>query len=354
MSGSTEEHPARERRGRVQAPSVAAMKQVGIELTRLAREVAEGVFEHVGPSTSQAREARLNKLLSDMECGLILPDQTIEPIALRQGKAAIAEKRDHHADRALRQAAAVRHIYLKILSPETSPFINAGDESLVNTFQRMQSALLEAQRHLTALDILKNLEGKHYSQRASKGGHAKPRPASEQDQETLLGVMIKNMLYNDPDAIKRTQGGLAEVAHQWAERIFRLNREFQFLDIKSLGRLQSEIHSLLLKRLKAGQGFSDLSIQRHVMATQLRGRYDAFDSEDTARIKAELSYERGFREGAQELLAYLLEKRFGDLPDAAQDMIRAMDRVDDLQRPLDRLLDAASWQDVLRESESPS
>lgn len=356
MSDSTEEHPMGERRGRVQTPSSAVMNQVGIELTRLAREVAEGVFEHMGPRTSQDREARLNELLSDMEWGLIPLDETIEPIALRQGKAAIAEKREHHADRALRQAAAVRHIYLKILSPEISPLINAGDESLIYTFKRMQSALLEAQRHLTALDILKNLEGKHYSQRASKGGHAKPRPVSERDQETLLGVMIKNMLYNDPDAIKRAQSRSAQLAQEWAQRIFKANREFQYLNIASLDQLQTVVHTLLLnhrRRLETGKDASKQYILRR-LSGQLRQPRDAFHDEDTVYIEAELAGEKRFLEGIQSVLAYLLEVKFGELPCEALDAIRDMDSVNDLQTCFDILPETASWQDVLQARASAS
>ncbi|MBY6207464.1 MULTISPECIES: hypothetical protein [Halomonas] len=348
----SDKSPRGERSRRALADTAVAMRWAGNELTGHAWQVVERVFEHQGLSSAQERDARIDELFADMESGGFRPSEAVEPIALSQGKVALKEQRERHADLALRQAVAVRYEYQRGLSPLTAPGMGAFDSSLQHAFQRMQSSLLEAQRHLAALDILKNLEGKHYSQRARKGGHTRARPASEQDQQALLAVMIKGMLYNDPGAIKRAQHNAEAVAHEWAVRIYELNRDFHILDIITRDKLEAEILTLLLKRLKAGQDVRDRHIHRRVMARQLRQRRDAFRSDGAARMEAELVHERGFREGVQGVLVYLLEDRFGELPDEAVEAIRATHHVDDLQACLDWLPEAVSWQAVLQARET--
>jgi hypothetical protein len=329
------------------------MRWAGNELVGHAGQVVERVFEHLGLVDAQERDTRINQLFADMESDGFRPSEAIEPIALSQGKVALKEQRERHADLALRQAVAVKKEYQN-LSPMTAPGMGSLDSSLQFSFQRMQSCLLEAQRHLAALDILKNLEGKHYSQRARKGGHARSRPASEQDQQALLAVMVKNMLYKNAAAVKRAQSRAEAVAHEWAVRIYEFNCKFQILNISSIDDLQVDIHTLLLKLLKAGQDVSDRNIHRRVMARQLMQSRDAFRSEETVRIESELIHTRGFIEGVQRTLVYLLEERFGALPDEAVDAIKAIHSVDELQACLDRLPEAVSWQAVLQEPELTS
>ncbi|RUR29730.1 hypothetical protein ELY33_12360 [Vreelandella andesensis] len=224
-----------------------AMRWAGDELTGHAWHVTERVFEHLGVSDAEERNARLDELFADLECGNYRPDEAGEPIALRQGQVALQQQRDHHADQALRQAVSVQYEYRRGLSPMTASGMGAFDSSLKRSFQLMQSRLLEAQRHLTALDILNNLEGKHYSLRAHKGGSKRIRPASEQEHQVLLAVMVKNMLYNEPEAINRHKGNLDALAAEWAQKLFKLNNEYQILDI-SCEQLQVDIHTFLLKR----------------------------------------------------------------------------------------------------------
>lgn len=269
-----EKSPIGERRRRALTDTAVAMRWAGSELTGHAWQVVERIFEHQGLSDTHERDARIDELFADMESGGFRPSEAMEPIALSQGKVALKEQRERHADLALRQAVAVRYEYRRVLSSLTAPGMGAFDSSLQHAYQRMQAYLLEAQRHLAALDILTNLEGKHYSQRARKGGHNRARPASEQDQQALLAVMIKGMLYNDPGAYKRAQHNVETVAHEWTLRIYELNREFEILDITTRDSLQAEILTLLLKRLKAGQDVSERHIRQRVMARQLRQRSD--------------------------------------------------------------------------------
>lgn len=71
-------------------------------------------------------------------------------------------------------------------------------------------------------------------------------------------------------------------------------------------------------------------------------------------MDTDLALEQGRREGIQHVLEYLLNKEFGELPDEAREEIYAMNHAEDLQTCLDRLSGAASWQEVLRESDFAS
>lgn len=238
---SSHEH---KRRGHLQ-PSVA-MDWAGQQLTWHAWEIAKKVFDHLGVSDDEQRIARVNELFSDMDFDHYRPDEAGKPIVLRQGKVALHKQRAHHADQALRQAVSVRHEYRRGLSPMTAASMGAFNSSLQRSFQLMQSRLLEAQRHLTALDILSNLEGRHYSQRASKGANKRVWPASKQDHHVLLAAMVKNMLHNDPGIISR-HSSLDAVAAEWAKKLYTLNNEYQILN-KNRDQLHEYILSYLVER----------------------------------------------------------------------------------------------------------
>lgn len=249
------EQPSHEQKRREHSQPSVAMGWAGRELTGHAWQIAEQVFEHLGVSEAEERNARLNELFSDLELGRYRPDEESKPIALRQGKVALHKQRAHHADQALRHVVSVLHEYRRGLSPMTAAGMGRFNSSLQRSFQLMQSRLLEAQRHLAALDILSNLEGKHYSQRASKGANQRIRPASEQEHHVLLAAMVKNMLYNDPEVISRHRGGIEAVAAEWAKKLFKFNREYQILDM-TREQIQADIHSYLLKRSDASNAQS--------------------------------------------------------------------------------------------------
>ena len=91
-----------------------------------------------------------------------------------------------------------------------------------------------------------------------------------------------------------------------------------------------------------------------MLARQLRRKRNVLHSEKIEFTDAELAYKRGCREDIQGILEYLLEERFGALPDDSLEAISAIQRVDDLQGCLNRLPEAASWREVLELSESAS
>lgn len=327
---------------------------IGANLANHAWEVVVKVFDHLGVSDKEKREAWIEKLLTEIRDSGFRPGKEVEPIELRQGEVQIKEQRERHADLALRHAVVVYDEYSEGRAPVTRPPEGELDKRLKHTFQRMQSSLLQAQRHLTALDILKNLEKHHYSVRASKGGKVRSRAPSKYDHEALLSAMVKGMLYNNPGSINRAKSDVEGVSHEWALKIYNLNREFEILDITSRGALKAEIQSLLIKRLKAGQAVHDREAQRRAMLFQMWRSRDEFRSEETDRMDSDLAREQGLREGVKGVVEYLLRKEFGELPDEAREEIYAMNHADDLQACLDRLSGASSWQDVLRESDFAS
>jgi len=327
---------------------------IGTNLANHAWEVVERVVDHLGVSGEEKREARIKKLLVEIRDKGFRPSKEVEPIELRQGKVAINEQRERHADLALRHAVVVYDEYTEGRTPVTRPPEGQLDKRLKLTFQRMQASLLQAQRHLTALDILKNLEKSHYGVRASKGGKVRSRAPSKYDHEALLAAMVKGMLYNNPDSIKRAKYDVEGVSHEWALKIYNLNREFEILDITSRGALKAEIQSLLIKRLKAGQEVHDREAQSRAMLFQMWRSRDEFRSEETDRMDTDLALERGRREGIQHVLEYLLNKEFGELPDEAREEIYAMNHAEDLQACLDHLSGASSWQEVIQGREADS
>ena len=327
---------------------------IGTNLAKHAWEVVVRVFDHLGVSDQEKREAWIERLLAEIRDSGFRPGKEVEPIELRQGEVQIKEQRERHADLALRHAVVVYNEYEEGRAPVTRPPEGQLDKRLELTFQRMQSSLLEAQRHVTALDILNNLEGKHYSLRARKGGQARSRAPSKYDHEAILAAMVKGMLYNNPDSINRAKSDVEGVSHEWALKIYNLNREFEILDITSRETLKAEIQSLLIKRLKLGQDVHDREAHRRAMLFQMWRSRDELRSEETDRMDSDLALERGIREGVKGVIEYLLRKKFGELPDEARDEIYAMNHAEDLQACLDRLSGAASWQEVLRESDFAS
>lgn len=88
MSGNTEEPPFDERQRRAVADTAVAMRWAGNELTGHAGQVVARVFEHLGVSEAQEREAQIDEMFADMESGGFQPSEAMEPIALSQGKVA--------------------------------------------------------------------------------------------------------------------------------------------------------------------------------------------------------------------------------------------------------------------------
>lgn len=132
-----------------------------------AGKITQCVFDLVGTDVS-AREQRLQTLYKQMESFEIQPhqDEQVELI-IRQSKAAIEEKLIEHTEAALQQAVYVQFIHDKRLQPQRVLGATAAYEY---SLQDMVISLMRASRHLGMLEALKNLQGKHYSNRGAKGG----------------------------------------------------------------------------------------------------------------------------------------------------------------------------------------
>lgn len=253
MSDTNEEPYLDERYQRALANTAVAMQRAGAELSSRAWKIADEVLKKIEVVDPAERAKRLAELIEYMEAGnynrLKEKDQAI---LLTQGEVAIEEQLAEHANCALYQAAAAEYQFRRVLSPLTSPAMRGFDEALLGAFEAMQDHLFEAQRHSAALDILHNIKHKMYTSRASNAGKKRLHPATGNEQQQLLSVMIKTMIYNRGIVLDAGKHNLNNLAEQWAQEIFTLNKTCPILDIP-LGQLQVDILTLLQKKEKTLQ-----------------------------------------------------------------------------------------------------
>ena len=176
-------------------------------LVTQAVNVAQCVFDLVG-TAPPARRQRWQTLYERMDSVENQPRQDKEvDLIIRQGKVAIEEQLTEHADTALRQAVYVQFVHDNYLPPKNALGATAGYELRL---QEMIAALMLANRHLAMLGALKNLEGKHYSVRGAKGGHAKNMQPSSKMASQLIHAMVKGMLHNNPELATRNKTDVAD------------------------------------------------------------------------------------------------------------------------------------------------
>ena len=150
-------------------PAAPRMDTVAALLTQ-AKNIVQQVFDLQGIAPPAQRQ-HLQTLYERMNRFEIQPHQDTQvDLTIRQGKVAIGEQLTEHADAALRQAVYVKLVHDNHLPLQSVPGAAAAYELCL---QDMITALMRANRHLAMLEALKNVEGKHYSVRGAKGGHAK-------------------------------------------------------------------------------------------------------------------------------------------------------------------------------------
>ncbi|MBZ9557329.1 hypothetical protein KGQ96_04535 [Halomonas coralii] len=312
------------------------------ELVQRARTVAERVFALQGPASPAAREYQLRKLFEEIEARTVDPREDWEQaLSIQQGQRAIDEQLIRHGEIALRQCVFVVYSWEQNLSPLV--FLHGDWTSAITaSLAPMVTALEHANRHLAMLETLKNLEGKHYGVRASKGGHARHARPSNKDTTLLLNTMVKGLLYNNPNWEKRDR---TEVADKLAEHIFAANREYQLLDIFSLKDLQAELREIVHSLREKQQRVSERQSRRRGLAYSLRREFPR--TEKNQRLEAEAALTQGRIEGVRTVLIEQLILRFGDLPEAVETFMSQLRDLEVLQQYLARLPEAQSLEDVV-------
>ncbi|WP_458526181.1 hypothetical protein [Onishia taeanensis] len=324
------------------APSDCHWAVFATELVQRAKAVAQRAFALTGPASPTAREYQLRKIYEEIEVYSVDPrGDWDQALSIQQGKRAIDNQLTHHGDIALRQAVFVVYSWEKNLSPLVSvhrDWTSAVTASLVP----MITALEHANRHLSMLEALKNLEGKHYGVRASKGGHARHARPSNKDTTLLLSAMVKGLLYNNPNWEKHDR---TEVADKLAEHIFAANREYQLLDISSLKELQAGLRDIVHSLREKQQRVSERQSRRHGLAYSLRHEFPR--TEKNQKMEAEAALTQGRIEGVRTVLIEQLKVRFGELPEEAEKYLSQLSDLDVFQQYLSRLTKAQSLTDVI-------
>lgn len=307
-------------------------------LVTQAVNLAQCVFDLLKTAPS-AREQQWKTMYESFE---IQPhqDKQVELI-IRQGKVAFEKQLSEHAEAALRHAVYVMFVHDNSLPPQSAPGAAATYELRI---QDMITALMRANRHLAMLEALKNLEGKHYSVRGAKGGHAKNAAPSCKTAYQLIQAMVKGMLYNNPTSKKQSH---ADLANEMAVRIFKANNEFQMLDITNLDDLKHQVLNILVEVTRTHLRSSPRQTNRYRLGYSLRHSFPKGNTEEERRMDAIAARTLGQVEGVRAALIQQLDQRFGDLPEKVLEVLDAADDMNQLQKYLERLCGAKSLDEVI-------
>jgi len=309
-----------------------------------AKNVVQQVFDLQGIAPPAQRQ-HLQTLYERMERFEIQPHQDKQvDLIIRQGKVAIEKQLSEHADTALRQAVYVLFVHDNHIQPQSA----SGAVAVAvyeHHLQDMIMALMLANRHLSMLEVLKNLEGKHYSVRAAKGGHAKNQQPSSKMTSQLIRTMVKGMLYNNSDLANSNK---TEVADTMATRIYKANREFEILDITNINDLKHEVRNLLFEFANIGKHGNRRQTDRQRLGHILRHSFPTRDTEEARQMDVDAARITGRIEGVKTALTLQLNQRFGKLSSTVIDALEAADDLDQLQTYLERLTEALTPNDVIQ------
>ncbi|MCD6437404.1 MAG: hypothetical protein J7L56_03945 [Halomonas sp.] len=332
--------------------SIEAMFRVLEELGGCAQKVVNQTFERLNIFDEKKREEYLVKLEKSIVDIRFKDRWLYQAVEFNQYEVEGSEFRKRCADQAMRYAVAVleelnRNVKPSLVYPE-APFLKQSEES----FKLMISWLIEAQRHLAALDVLENVRKEIYAIRAAKGGHSRSRSASEKDQRKLLEVMVKGLMYADPEAPSRAERNITAVVDEWAGEIYELNKKFPIFNWGGLNKFRGEVLDVLVEKLKKGENISDVHMRSRLRFRGFSDKHSKSSSDASRCEDTELFHKRGQREGVQFTLVYLLEQRFGELPDEGRERVISISDIDDILACIDRLPEAVSWQTVLQVPEN--
>lgn len=311
-------------------------------LVTQAVNVAQRVFDlqRTAPPARSQQWQTMYERIKEFE---VQPHQDKEvDLITSQSKAAIKEQLTEHADAALRQAVYVQFIRDNRLPRQSGPGTAVAYELCL---QDMITALMRANRHLAMLEALKNIEGKHYSVRAAKGGHAKNQQPSSKMTSQLISTMVKGMLYNNSDLANSNK---TEVADTMATRIYKANREFEILDITNINDLKHEVRNLLFEFANIGKHGNRRQTDRQRLGHILRHSFPTRDTEEARQMDVDAARITGRIEGVKTALTLQLNQRFGKLSSTVIDALEAADDLDQLQTYLERLTEALTPDDVIQ------
>lgn len=265
-------------------------------------------------------------------------------LIIRQGEVAIADQLGKHADSALQQAVYVTFLHDNYVLLQCMPGATATCELRV---EDMITALTVANRHLAMFEALKNLEGKHYGVRAAKGGNTKNQRPSNNVTTQLVHAMVKGMLYRNPNFQKLDK---TTAADKMATRIFKLNSEYEILDIASPDDLKYLVRNILfeISKKRGIQESSRLNGDRLQLGHSLRHSFPKRDTEESRQMDQDTARTLGRIEGVRATLVLQLKQRFGELPKSVIENLEATNDLDQLQTYAEQLAEVRSLDDVIQ------
>ena len=332
-------------RNNVEASAASPHTVTATMLLTKAAQVVQHVFDLRGIA-QHAREQTLLSLYERMDSFEIRPleNNQVDPI-IRQSKVAIEEKLTEHTDASLQQAVHVRFVYDKHLRLLNTPRAEASYEQYL---QDMVASLMLANRHMAMLEALENIKNKIYIVRASAGGNSKKNAPSTKTTSQLLEAMIKGMIYNNAKLVKRDK---TDVADEIATRIFKVNREFEMLDIANLDDLKHKVRNILFEISRTCKQGDQRKADRLQLGHSLRHSFPNRNTEEERHMDVEAARTFGRIEGIKVALIQQVKQRFGELPTSVIETLEAADDLDQLQTYLERLTEARTLGDVFQNSQ---
>lgn len=298
---------------------------IGSSIFKRVECLAETIFDAYEVKNYKLRKNKFDSVLDDIEKGVINPNDDWSYEFRMVQKESYDDEINLHFEMALQQAVYAFFIWDKYLLPLKSaifmvPNKKANKES-ARLFSDILTAIDHSGRHLTALYLVENLKNKSYQSRAEKGGRSRSKPHTKKERNYLLWVVFKGMLYNDPQSLKRFMDYDGTVAHDFAKRIQKANKEYQMLNIDKLDTLEVDIQTLFVERYNEISEIKTKQRSKNVNKGLVRPRLKPY----TESLGLEMAKSQGRFEGLQEALIFLLKSRFGELQGQILDEIYRTD-----------------------------
>ncbi|WP_157404855.1 hypothetical protein [Pseudomonas putida] len=329
-----------ERESKPDMPYMRTATLLRTEAIKLAQRVFD--LQKKAPSLRTQELQRLYEMIESFE---IQPQKEKDvDLTIRQGKVAIADQLGKHANAALQQAVYVTFLHDNYVLLQCTPGATATCELRV---EDMITALTVANRHLAMFEALKNLEGKHYGVKAAKGGNTKNQRPSNNATTQLVHAMVKGMLYRNPNFQKLDK---TTAADKIATRIFKVNSEYEILDIANPDDLKHLVRNVLfeISKKRGVQERSRLNGDRLQLGHSLRHSFPKQDTEESRQMDLDAARTLGRIEGVRATLILQLKQRFGDLPTSAIEKLEASNDMDQLQTYAEQLVVVRSLDDVIQ------
>lgn len=323
---------------------------IGISVSKRCESLMTEALEAQGRRSSQNRNDVIFDLFEDIASEKIVPKNDWgEEFELTQGKS-LDNQIVTHSQLALHQAAFAVYIWERLMPRASYLHVHTKryhSEARLRLVSDMVMAQEQCVRHLTAIKLLKNLQSRHYSKRASSGGNSKINRQASKSREKLLWAMVTGILHNNPDYVRRAKSFKQCVSHEIAEKIFEANREYQMMDLTDLGELKAEIHSFFVDREIAISGLNETVGGRRFSAQQLRVDFSECRSLMTAEMEKEAAFNLGCLSGVRVMFECAVRDKFGELSEEILRGLEIEETLEDYEFAFKKLLTVSTSEELV-------